>query len=176
MVRTKPDEGDKQRGRPRGKPFEKGNQNFKKRKSETKAILASGREISVEGGVVAPTPQSLAQEPLNTEKSILSEMPKKVIDTTNQILKESMETPATIESFPPSEIEKAEDDKKAEIIESIDFFNGNNKVSIRLSKRHNRMFQIKIFLNDETEVRPMTYTGARTGYMCWNLLKGSLKK
>lgn len=70
-----------------------------------------------------------------------------------------------------------ENDKKPlETIEEIDFFKGNDRLTIRFSKKHNRMFRIQIFLNNEIEVRPVTYTGARTGYSFWNLLKGAMQK
>jgi hypothetical protein len=38
------------------------------------------------------------------------------------------------------------------------------------------MFRIQVFLNDQVEIRNVTYTGAKTGYGFWNLLKGALKK
>lgn len=74
--------------------------------------------------------------------------------------------------------DKFGDDKKKplETIEEIDFFKGNDRLTIRFSKKHNRMFRIQIFLNNEIEVRPVTYTGARTGYSFWNLLKGAMQK
>jgi len=65
--------------------------------------------------------------------------------------------------------------KELELIESIDFKNGENKLSIRFSKKHNRMFRIQIFLNDKNEIRPVTYSGASTGKTFWSLLKGVLK-
>lgn len=70
-----------------------------------------------------------------------------------------------------------DDEKKPlETIEEVDFLKGNDKLTIRFSKKHNRMFRIQIFLNNEIEVRPVTYTGARTGYSFWNLLKGAMQK
>jgi hypothetical protein len=71
-----------------------------------------------------------------------------------------------------------EDEKKdmeLEPIDAIEFLNGKNKLTIRFSKRHNRMFRIQVFLNNTHEVRPVTYTGSSTGYAFWNLLKGALK-
>lgn len=71
---------------------------------------------------------------------------------------------------------KKDDTKKFEIIEKIEFKNGENILSIRFSKKNNRMFRIQVFLNDEFEIRPVTYSGSSTGISFWNLLKGSLKK
>ena len=66
--------------------------------------------------------------------------------------------------------------KELDLIESIDFKNGENTLSIRFSKRHNRMFRIQVFLNNKNEIRPVTYTGASTGYSFWALLKGAMNK
>jgi len=64
------------------------------------------------------------------------------------------------------------------VIESIDFISKDekNKLSIKYSKKSNRSFRIQIFLNDEQELRPVTYTGSSTGNTFWSLLKGALKK
>lgn len=62
-----------------------------------------------------------------------------------------------------------------DLIESIQFKNGENTLTINFSKKHNRMFRIQVFLNDKYEVRPVTYTGSSTGYAFWNFLKGALK-
>jgi hypothetical protein len=61
------------------------------------------------------------------------------------------------------------------VIDSIEFTQGVNKLRITLSKKHNRMFRVQIFLNDVTEVRPVTYTGSSPAMTFWQLLKGSLK-
>ncbi len=65
--------------------------------------------------------------------------------------------------------------QELDLIDSMEFLNGENKLTIRFSKKHNRMFRIQVFLNDKHEVRPVTYTGSSTGYAFWNLLKGALK-
>jgi len=49
-------------------------------------------------------------------------------------------------------------------------------LSIRFSAVNNRRYRIQVFLNDETEVRPVTYQGSSSGYAFWKLLKGALKK
>lgn len=68
------------------------------------------------------------------------------------------------------------DKGELEVLDSMEFRNGDNKLSIRFSKRSNRMYRIQIFLNDETEIRPVTYNGSSTGVSFWNLLKGALRK
>lgn len=158
----------KEKLKPRGKPFPKDNI---KGKPKRKALVPSGRESSVEGGVVAPEPQSVIVEPLIDEYTVLKLLPTLVMNTTDQILKENMEIPIEPEIKPV-----AEEVKDLELIESLDFINGPNKISIRFSKKHNRMFRIQVFLNDDNEIRPVTYSGATTGMAFWKLLKGVLKQ
>lgn len=71
--------------------------------------------------------------------------------------------------------EENEKNSELDLIDSVEFLKGKNKLTIRFSKRNNRMFRIQVFLNDKHEVRPVTYTGSSTGYAFWNLLKGALK-
>jgi hypothetical protein len=82
--------------------------------------------------------------------------------------------------IPPKFIEPLESLEKKhttpELIDCIDFNNGKNKLSIRFSKLNNRMYRIQMFLNDELQIRPVTYNGSSTGKTFWNLLKGSMKK
>jgi hypothetical protein len=163
MVLTKPNHRDKPT---RGKPFEKGNQYHKKRKSQGKNMDDTGCESSVEGGVVTSNPQPSSIEALETENSPLQSLHELVVDTTNQILSETLSDKKVV----------IDDGKGSKLVDSLDFFNGENKLSIRFSKCQNRMFRIQIFLNDEIEIRPVTYTGARTGESFWELLKGNLKK
>lgn len=68
--------------------------------------------------------------------------------------------------------------KDVELIESLDFFtaDGKNKMSIKYSKKSNRSFRIQMYLNDEQEMRPVSYTGSSTGNTFWALLKGAMKK
>ena len=168
MVRKGIIERREEKLKPRGKPFPKDNV---RGKPKSKALVPSGRESSVEGGVVAPEPQSSIVEPLIEESTVLNLLPTLVMNTTDQILKENMETPIEPEIKPV-----AEEVKDLELIESLDFINGPNKLSIRFSKKHNRMFRIQVFLNDDNEIRPVTYSGATTGMAFWKLLKGVLKQ
>lgn len=163
MVRKDFDEGRKPK--PRGRPFEKGH----KGKPGKQISDSPGHKSSVERGVIAPTSQSAHEEPENKPAG-LQNLHTLVTETIDNTLKETMNSPQV------EEMTKEKKPEELELIETIDFKNGENTLSIRLSKKHNRMFRIQVFLNDESEIRPVTYTGASTGYSFWNLLKGALKK
>jgi hypothetical protein len=139
----------------RGKPFEKGN-----KKGVAYKILDTSRPIDNDERV------KKNDEEIETEASeIQFKLPKNGVNNLNKKIQEIMEN-----------IEEKEDKKALELIEKLEFSNGKNTLSIRFSKRHNRMYRIQIFLNDEIEVRPVTYTGASTGCGFWKLLKGALRK
>lgn len=141
----------------RGRPFAKGNV---KGKPRNEILDDPGCESSVERGDIEDTP--LNTLPIKTSSHSEAIENDGLILDQPQISKQG---------------EAMEEDKPLEIVESIDFMKGNNKLSIRLTKKHNRMFRVQIFLNDgELEVRPMTYTGANTAMSFWNLLKGSLNR
>jgi hypothetical protein len=143
------------KSKPRGRPF---------KKREGNPII--GNEVldtprhkgSVEGDSINNSEPAIVQ---GDDSGMEFQLPKEAIETINKIIQESSEKKIQ---------------KDLEVIESIDFSNGENILSIRFSKRHNRMFRIQIFLNGENEIRPVTYTGATTGYAFWNLLKGLVKK
>lgn len=78
--------------------------------------------------------------------------------------------------FKVEQINIPEPTKEGEIIDSIEFKNGSNVLKIVFKKQHNRSFRIQAFLNETTEIRPVTYTGSSTASSFWSLLKGSLKK
>lgn len=160
------------KSKPRGKPFPKNNV-FGKPKN---TISDPARHtISNEGAVVAPLSNSEVLEPKN--EGILHKLPGLVMDALDKHLEECMETTQN------EEVECAEKPQKdleallpLALLETMDFKNGENKLSIRFSKKNNRMFRIQIFLNDEDEIRPVTYNGSSTAYGFWNLLKKSLRK
>lgn len=64
----------------------------------------------------------------------------------------------------------------AKIVEIIEFKNGDNILTIRLSQTAHRMYRTQVFLNDEVEIRPVSYTGSSMAFSFWNLLKGAMKK
>jgi hypothetical protein len=160
------------KGKPRGKPFPKG-----KNKQPVNATMdASGRESGNKRGVIAPSINSAIVEPINEEPGIFHQLPKAVMETVDKLIKESMDKPKDVQSEGLEIPKEIEGKKDLELIESVNFKNGENTLSIRFSKRHNRMFRIQVFLNENLEIRPVTYTGANTGYTFWNLLKGAFKK
>lgn len=162
MVHTESSEGKKYK--PRGRPFPKGN---KRGKLENGVLADSRHDSSNEGGVVSLTPEIGNTAPLNDESGITFQLPALAMDTLKPLLKEAMETPA-----------EPKEDKEGDVktIETMDFKNGDNTLSIRFSAVNNRRYRIQVFLNDDTEVRPVTYQGSSSGYAFWKLLKGALKK
>ena len=168
MVRKGIIERRNEKTKPRGKPFPKGH---KKGSHAIKDELASGLATSNEGGIVDPAPQKLNVEPMEQEKSVLHELPRLIMETIEHNLKEPMNNEQEVKTE-----EKPEVNKDLELVESLDFMNGANKLSIRFSKKHNRMYRIQIFLNDELEVRNVTYSGVSTGKTVWDLMKGVMRK
>lgn len=166
MVHREPSEGSK--NKPRGRPFAKGNH---KGKLRNEILVTSGLESSIEGGIIAPPLETPIIEPAN---EILNQLPRLVMETTDHMLKETLEG-KQVEAPQALEVKK-EPLKELELVESLDFMNGTNKLSIRFSKRHNRMYRIQVFLNDEHEIRQVTYNGVATGTTFWNLIKGLMKK
>jgi len=159
------------KAKPRGRPFQKGHTI---RKTKNAINDTTGHSSGNEGGVVAPALNSEIVEQIRPFSSIL----QKSVEDTNTTLKECMETPQQENQGGYIDIPAKElsDIIPLALIESMDFTNGENKLSIRFSKKNNRMFRIQIFLNDENEIRPVTYNGSSTAYGFWNLLKKSLKK
>lgn len=154
MVSQKPSEGKK--NKPRGRPFQKG---YKRGKLENGVLADSGCASSDEGGIIALNRVKFNSVPLKEEGGYL------VMETLDRGLKDAMSSPAE---------QKEEDENK--IIETMDFTNGENTLSIQFSAVNNRRFRIQIFLNGDTEVRPVTYQGSTSGFAFWKLLKGVIKK
>lgn len=170
MVHKEHSEGKK--AKPRGRPFTKGH---KRGKPQNDVLDVAGHESGDEGGIVVPNPQSVViEEKKEQQDAIEFQLPKQGMETLQHTLKETMNTEQE-EATPPKE-EPKEEPKDLELIDSLEFKNGENTLTIRFSKKHNRMFRIQVYLNDESEIRPVTYTGASTGYAFWKLLKGALKK
>lgn len=64
---------------------------------------------------------------------------------------------------------------ESDVIDSIDFKNGENTLSIKFIQNYNRTYRIQMFLNDKIEIRNVTYSGNNTANNFWSLLKGNLK-
>lgn len=72
--------------------------------------------------------------------------------------------------------EKEIKEKNSNVIDSIEFKKGFNTISINLIKKSNRMYTIKVLLNESIEIRPTTYQGSSAANTFWQLLTGALKK
>lgn len=90
----------------------------------------------------------------------------------NEIL-DSSRHDGSLESENVIDIEKNEN--KLNLLDSLEFKNGENKISINLIKRSNNSYRIQIFLNEKNEIRPTTYNGSSMAFAYWDLLKGTLK-
>lgn len=153
--------GERPKYKPRGRPFPKGNKQGSLRDN---VVVAPRRESSDRGEVIEPQQNKSIAEPIKEELKIMPKPPEAVE------IQQEQETP----------IEIAQENEKSKvpepvIMEFLEFVNGNNKLNIVLSKKHNRMYRIQIFLNDKTEIRPSHYVGSSPAMCVWNLLKGSLK-
>lgn len=168
MAHTQNDKEKSAIPRVRGRPFSKGNINGKPR---DQIMDDSGYTSDIERGNVARGPNSPKE--IAVDRNLPQLESKPTIVKVEAKIKDSMNK--NNENF---FIKKEEPKEKIQdvIIDSIDFENGLNKLSIRFSKKQNRMYRIQIFLNEEIEIRNVTYTGTSTGTSFWNLLKGSLKK
>lgn len=170
MVHSEPSE--RKKYKPRGRPFGKGNH---KGKPSNDVLDASGRESSVERHIVAPEPKEsivgqangVVMDNLEVKDGRLERIDesKPVNYEQPTVPKDGFQESAPLTASPENEI-----------VESITFADGPNTLKIVLSKRHNRMYRLQVFLNGDTEIRPSTYTGASMAYNYWNLLKNSLKK
>lgn len=144
------DTSPRQKNKPRGRPFPKGN----KRGKLESDLLAFERHETSDG-------REIVEQEQEQHPTLDVQLPLKAVEMIQSVI----ETPQVTE-IP----------KEVEMVESIDFINGENKLSIRYSRKQNRSFRLQVFLNDEMEIRPVTYQGSSTSYSFWNLLKGSLKK
>jgi len=167
MPRQKPIAGEPKKSKPRGRPFSKGYVPHNKRKSNPALLDDSGHEMCDERGVIELPLNSSTVEHLNEPEGGECYLSPEQVDTLNQKPEEKMQ--------PLPEKEDEEKDAALTLIESVDFIKGKNKISLRLSKRHNRLFRLQIFLNDTMEIRPVTYNGASTAYSYWNVLKEIMK-
>lgn len=146
-----------QKKKPRGRPFSKGN----KRGKLTESVLAASRsEISDGRRNIALSPQSSVVEQNKQENEVFLQSPPILENLINAPLNEKEDSQ-----------EKARD---LELIESLQFKNGEHTLSIRFSRKNNRMYRIQVFLDEINEIRPATYNGSVTAYAFWNLLKGAL--
>lgn len=150
------------RAKKEGKHIEKNDKVAKSQKSN----MASARpETNDSGGTIA----------VNTKKPVVSSQNAnlKDLDKLNES-KKSVEKEnkwADLEKFVPEE----ENIAPKKLMDCIEFSNGKNILSLKLFKTHNRMYKIQAFLNDQIEIRPVSYNGGGSANAYWNLLKGAVK-
>ncbi len=131
----------------RGRPFQKGNKNGK---MECHVLDSNGKRNGVKGGVVDPHLLKPQEGTLKLEIEVLP--------TQKEEMKES------------------ENEKHQEVIDFLEFVNGNNTIKIQFSKKSSRNFRLKILINDEIEVKPVSYITKQSAYDSWEMLKRVLKK
>jgi hypothetical protein len=180
MVHSDSSEGKKRK--PRGRPFTSHNNPSK---LKGKILDTQRHNVSDEGGIIALLPKS---PHLDTLKEGYDEMEKNLVKAISDNVAVPPEvvahyaknllspTPSILDNLSASKDVVKEEVSEGEIIDSIEFKKGSNTLKIVFKKQHNRSFRIQIFMNEETEIRPVTYTGSSTASSFWNLLKGSLKK
>lgn len=160
---------------------------------------ASGREISVGGDIIAPTSNksNVGQKkgiPMNSNPVLK----KEVDDQGREVVTALKDCTVSLEGEGKVEVEgktyNVEFDTKpmeggvevtanavpsvaaSETVDSLTFSNGNDTLKIVLIKKHNRMFRLQMFLNENIEIRNNTFNGASQAYNYWDLLKNSLNK
>ena len=137
----------RKKGKPRGRPFTNGNHRGK----ITNPLLGvSGRE------------SSFGRETIDKNE--------------NEGIKPSLNDKYEIKKMNIDINEESNKNTENEEMETIDFVNGENKIKIILYKTPNRMFKVKIFLNEMTEIRPLSFQSHPLAMGYWNLLKKSIKK
>jgi len=174
MVSEKHSEGKKRK--PRGRPF---TSEYNPRKPKSNAVDVERHESSDERGTVNQIEEETSLEAqgsiIDAKAGVESEKEKESI--VEPKIKTAIAQPPSIPMNVSEDlIDETKVDKAETVIEEIEFKRGNDCLKIVFKKKHNRMFRIQIFLNGETEIRPVTHHGSSTAYSFWNLLKNSLQK
>jgi len=156
MVHT--ENSERKKGKPRGRPFPPNN---KRGKLKNDVLVSKGPSNGDERGDVAPVLNQSIVEPEINEKSTIENVDELLANGVNEVITENTKT---------------ENPKQSnEIVDRIQFENGENTLDILLIKLPNRLYRIQIFLNGKTEIRPVTYTGNSAASAYWNLLRDKLK-
>lgn len=144
----------------------------KKRKSNSKVLATNGLALDN-----TPRKLDISGAPKIYKKKD-TKNPRVDKDTFDEGLIESMITEEMHETACErfgNESEKIENEDYT-LIEELPFTNGKNTLKIKFFKRANRLYCVKIFLNEDTEIRPVTFAGSLTGKSFWSMIKGSIKK
>ena len=123
--------------------------------TEQQSPSVEAKESGLEVTVPATPQMKQAFEEYHAEQ-------KEVCETVCNEIKQYYESPRDIRQNPMADLTP---------VEAIEFTNGKNKLKILLSKKHNRMYRVQIFLNDSVEIRPATYTGFAPASTFWGFLK-----
>lgn len=145
----------------RGRPFVKGH---KRGKSDCKILDNSGHALRDRRETVEPNR-------VKFNKNLPEQEDSGNIDIPDIVMKKLCNQFEEATSIP----QNAEKEENIGVLEKIEFTNGENKLSIVFSAINHRKFKIQVFLNEDTELRPVTYQGSRSATSYWNLLKGVLK-
>lgn len=144
--------------------------------------LDTGRHQEFDGGEIMT--RVYKKKSANSKPEIIKISPQETLQEPEQMPCEE-EKPMKIEKTPrASPIEtkptqgrgrpsKKQDEEEGE---EICFYNGDNTLKIKYFRKENRMYCVKVFLNDDCEIRPVNYPGNSAGNAYWQLLKGSMKK
>lgn len=140
----------------RTRPFGSG----QKKAADDREVLGVKRHAKPPKGKTLDT-KNISEESSNDKMDF--QLPKKSVHNFVKTISEEVEQDNTCS-------------KGLEIVEKMEFTSGRNKLTIRFCKKPNRMYRLQIFLNDELEIRPVTYNGWSLAKGYWTLLKGTLKK
>jgi hypothetical protein len=124
----------------------------KSEKFKRKGLDDSGRKTISKGGITFPHTLNVVQAPLKPKIELTEKQTEKMK-----------------ESLPKKNIE-------IEIIDCIEFVNGKNKLKIQFSKKTSRIFNVKIMLNDEIELKPLSFVTKSLATDSWEMLKRVLQK
>ena len=161
--------------RPRGRPFKKAMEpNLKPTESPVKTVPPLVKTLAK--AVATATPGKAGIDEIHESMPIVSKAGVVVADDEEigWIKSDESVTPSS-GKFPIVGIPSQENLESYILLETIDFFNGENSLKITLSRKGNKTFRTEIILNGITEIRPQTYTGASKALSFWNLLKGAVQ-
>jgi hypothetical protein len=144
----------------------------KKRKSNAKVLASEGLTVDIK-----PRELNISGEPKIYKKkdTKIPAIAKQTIDEEDLSEYVSIEIPEEVaEEFEKEPVIAGFDDYILE--EELPFTDGKNTLKIKFFKRKNRMYCVKVYLNEDIQIRPVTFTGSQTGKSFWQMIKGSLKK
>jgi hypothetical protein len=130
-------------------------------------LLKAPQQVDTTKDITTPTEH--VSSSVETEKSPLTTV---VPEATNESVQDIM-TQTISEDCLPVQARDIRLNPMADLtpVDEIVFTSGKNTLKILLSKKHNRMYRVQVFLNDTMEIRPATYTGFSPASTFWGFLK-----